>query len=98
MLAQTLLAVDAVEEALEGLELREGGLPHEREHALGGVLWGYLQAAADMAGNQFAGVLLSRTVHRLVFAAVEQQVVAHAAADEALLHTGTGIYCPVELQ
>ena len=38
LLAQPLLAVDAVEGALELLELAERGLAHHLQHAVGGVL------------------------------------------------------------
>ena len=44
LFAQVLFAIDAVELALELIELLERGLAHEVEHAIAGMLGGYLQA------------------------------------------------------
>ena len=70
LLAKTFLAIDAVEDALELVELRERGLAHEIEHAVAGVLGGYLESARNMTGNQLAGVLHSGLVAGLVLAAM----------------------------
>ena len=91
MLVQVLLAADLVELALEVVELLERGFAHEVEHAVAGVLGGYLQSAADVAADEFAGVLAGGTVGGFVLAVVEQQVVTHAAAYEALLDAGQGV-------
>ena len=91
LLAQVLVCVDAVEDALELLKEAERGFAHQVENAVGGVFGSHFQPSADMAGNQFAGVLLGCPVGLLVATAVEQQVVAHSAADEAFLYLGQGI-------
>ena len=44
LLPEVLFAVDAVELSLELIELLERGLAHEMEHAVAGMLRGYLQA------------------------------------------------------
>ena len=85
LLAQVLLAVDAVEDALELVELLERGLAHESQHAFAGMFRGYLQAPRNVAADEFVGVLLCGTVALLVLAAMEQQVVTHTAADETPL-------------
>ena len=66
LLMEPFFAVDAVEESLELVELLEGGLAHKVEHAVAGVLRCHLQASADVAGDEFAGVRLSGTVGGLV--------------------------------
>ena len=68
LLTEPFLAVDAVEESLELVELLEGGLAHEVEHAVAGVLWRHFQAPADVAGDEFAGVFLGSTVGGFVLA------------------------------
>ena len=45
LFSEILLAVDAVELALEFIELLERRLAHEVEHAIAGVLGGHLQTA-----------------------------------------------------
>ncbi len=84
LLVQSGLAVDAVEDALEHDELPERGLPHEVQHAVARVFGCDLEPAADMTAYQFAGIVLCRLVRIGVVAAVQQEIVAHTAADEAL--------------
>ena len=91
LLVEVLLAADAVELPLELEELLERGLAHETEHTVAGMLGSHFQASADVAGDELAGVFLGGTVGGLVLAVVEQEVVAHAAADEAFLDAGQGI-------
>ena len=45
LLVESFLAVDAVEDALELVELLEGGFAHEPQHTVAGMLGGYLQTA-----------------------------------------------------
>ena len=78
LLAQAFLLIDAVEDALEVVEEAEGGFAHVLEHGIGGVLGGYLEASADMARDEFAGVLACSLIALLVFAVVEEQVVAYS--------------------
>ena len=49
LLIQTVLAIDAVEDALEFLELLERRLPHEFENPVAGVLRRHFQSAADVS-------------------------------------------------
>ena len=62
LLAQVLLAVDAVELALEVVKLLERGLAHQLEHAVAGVLGRHLQLAAHVAGDQLACILAGNAV------------------------------------
>ena len=70
LLAQVFLAVDAVEDALELSELTERRFAHEHEHAVAGVLGGHFESSADVARDEFAGILHGRTVGRLVLALI----------------------------
>ena len=97
LLVQALLATDAVEDALEVIELLERGFAHEVEHTVAGVLWGNLQTAADVAGDEFTCILAGSLVGCFVLAVIKQQVVAHAAADEALLDARQGIDGTVDI-
>ena len=91
LLVQSFFAVDAVEEALEFVELREGRLAHQVEHMVAGMLRSYFQPTADVSRYQLARVLGSSAVDCLVLAPVEQQVVAYATAYEAPLDLGNSI-------
>jgi hypothetical protein len=66
LLSQVLLAVDAVEDALEGVELLERGFAHEPKYTVAGMFGSHLEASADMAADEFTGVLLGNTVGRLI--------------------------------
>lgn len=85
LLVQVFLAVDAVEDTFELLKLSERGLAHESQDIVGGMLWCHLQASADVMTNQFTGILPCALIGFLVFALMEKKVIAHSAADEALL-------------
>ena len=98
LFAEVLLAVDAVELALELVELLERGLAHQLQHSVAGVLGGHLQAPADVSADQFPGVLAGCLVGFLVLAAVEEQVVTHAAAYEASLDAGQGIHSMIDVE
>ena len=98
LLVQSLLAIDAVEDALKVLEQLERGLTHEHEHAVAGVFGCYLQATADVAADELACVVIGCTVAGFVLAAMEQQVVANATADEAFLNLRKGIDRVIDLQ
>ena len=67
LLMESFFAVDAVEEALELVELLEGGFAHQVEHTVAGVLRRHLQASADVMADEFTGVFLCGTVGGLVF-------------------------------
>ena len=62
------------------------------------MLGGHLQPSADVVADELTGVLLSGPVALLVAAAVEQQVVAHTAAYEALLDAGQAVNSMVEVE
>jgi len=98
LLVKVLLAVDAVELALEVVELLEGRLAHEVEHTVAGVLRCHLQSSAYMTGDKLPCVFLGRTVGLLVLAAVEKQVIAHTAAYEAALDARHGVYGVVDVE
>ena len=58
----------------------------------------YLQATADMAGNELAGIFLRTFVSVRVLALVQQQVIAYTAANEGLLDAGQGIYGMIDVE
>ena len=68
LLVEMLLAIDAVEDALELVELLERRLAHEVQYAVAGVFGSNLQTSADMFRNQFAGIVHSSFVRLLVLA------------------------------
>ena len=98
LLVEAFLLVDTVEDALELMEELERWLAHEAQHAVGGVLGCHLQSSAHMAGDEFARVLPRRLVGFLVFALMQQEVIAHAAADKALLHARQGIDGMIDIE
>ena len=51
-----------------------------------------------MATDELTGIIAGSLVRLLVARAVQQQVVAHTAADEALLDTGQGIDRMVDVE
>ena len=97
LLSQPFLTADAVELSFEVIELLEGRFAHEVQHVVAGVFRSHLQTSADMAGDEFTSIFLSGTVGMFVLAVIEQQVVAHAAADETFFHFGQGIDSPVDV-
>ena len=62
------------------------------------MLWCDLQTAAHMPCDELAGIVHCCLVTRLVLAAVQQQVVAHATANIAVLDAWQGIHCAIHLQ
>ena len=98
LLMEPLLGVDAVKDAFELVELLEGRLAHEHEHLVGGVLGSHFETPADMTADEFAGVLGGGLVAMLVGASVQEQVVAHATADETLLDLRQGINGLIHLE
>ena len=98
LFAEVLFTIDAVELALELIELLERGLAHEVQHTLAGMFGGYLQATRHMAGDEFSGVFLGGTVGCLILAAIQQEVVAHTTADEAALDARQGIDGMVDVE
>lgn len=67
LLIEVLLAANAVELALELIELLERRLAHKLEHTVAGVLRCHFQASADVMADEFTGVFLCGTVGGLVF-------------------------------
>ena len=98
LLVEVLLAIDAVEDALELVELLERRLAHESEHMVGSMFGRHLQTSADMILNQFACVLHSGLVRLLVLATIQEQVVAHTTANETLFDAWQGIDGTINLQ
>ena len=70
LLVQVLFAADAVELSLKLVEQLERGFAHELQHTVAGVLGCHFQPAADMASNEFTGVLLSGAVGGLVLTSI----------------------------
>ena len=98
LLAQAAVVVDAVELPLEVVEEAEGGFAHQLQHTVAGVLWGHLKASADVPRDELARVVGGSAVEGFVAPVVEQQVVAHAAADVAVFDAGQGIYGTVDIE
>lgn len=63
-----------------------------------GVFGCHFQAAGDMVSDKFFGICVCGLVAILVVRAVEQQVIAHAAAYEALFDTWHGIDGSVDVK
>ena len=70
LLIEVLLTIDAVEDALEVVELLERRLTHQVKHAFAGMFRSYLQSSADVTRNQFAGIFHGRLVGCLVLALI----------------------------
>ena len=98
LLVEVFLATDAVEDALELVELLERWFAHQSQHAVGGVFRGNLQASADMSLDEFAGVFHGSLVRFLVLAAMQEQVVAHTTANETFLDAGQGVDSAIYLK
>ena len=98
LLVQAFFAVDAVEHLLECFKLLERRFAHDGQHVVRRVLGSHLEPSADVAGNEFAGILAGMAVDGFVAVVVQQQVVAHAAAYERLLDAGQGIDRSVEVE
>jgi len=98
LLVEMLLAADAVEDALEVEELLERRFAHQSQHAVAGMFGCHFQSSADVACDEFACVLAGSLVGSVVLAVIKQQVVAHAAAYEALLDAGQGIDSVVDVE
>ena len=98
LLAQAFFAVDAVENLLERLELGKRRFAHHAEHTVAGMFGGHFEAAADVAGDEFARILAGTLVHLRILALVEQQVVAHTTSDERLLDARQGVHGVVDVE
>ena len=70
LLVEMLLAIDAVEDALEFVELLERWFAHQHQYVVAGVFWSNLQSTANMVGDEFAGILLGGTVSMLVLTSI----------------------------
>ena len=87
-----------VKNLLKGIKLLKRRLAHDPEYLLAGVLGRHLQAPRNMPANQLFGIGAIGPGGSLVSRAVEQQVVAHAAANETLLDPGQGINGMVKIE
>ena len=96
LLSQSLFPAYPVEYCLELSEKAERGFPHQAQDIGRCVLGRHLQSAADMPCYQLAGVCGRRGVCLLVGRVVEEQVIAYAGADEALLDPWYGVDGTVE--
>ena len=88
LLVEVLTTANILENLLELVEETEGWFAHDIENVVAGVLGRHLQSATHVIGYQFARIFPCSTVQILVLVVVEKEVVAHAAADEALLDAG----------
>ena len=70
LLIEVFLTIDAIEDALEVVELLERRFTHQVKHAFAGMFRSYLQSSADVARNQFAGIFHRRLVGCLVLALI----------------------------
>lgn len=98
LLVEVCLAIDAVEDVLEIVKLSEWRFAHQLQYVVAGVFWSHLQSSADMFGDEFAGILHGSLVAFFVFAMMQNEVVAHTAADETLLDAGNSIDATVDIQ
>ncbi len=98
LLAESRFAVNAVEQVFEGLEQSERRFAHHVEYAGRGVFRCHLQPATHMARDEFAGVVGSGTVYVGMRAVVQQEVIAHATANEGTLDAGQCVNGVVEFE
>ena len=70
LLVEGFLAIDAVEDALEVVELLERWLAHQVKHTFAGMFRSYLQSSAHMASNQLTRIFHRRLVGCLVLALI----------------------------
>ncbi len=71
LLTQSFFTVDSVEYLLELTELAERRFAHDVEHAVRGMLRSHFQTAADMAGDELAGIFLRTFVGVRILALVQ---------------------------
>lgn len=98
LLVEMLLLIDAIEDALEVVEQLERGLAHQSQHAVAGVFRSHLQSTTYMAGDEFAGIIHSSPIGGFVLTVMQDEVVAHTAADETLLDTGQRIDSTIDVE
>ena len=70
LLAQVLVVIDAVKNALEVIELRERRLPHQHQHVVAGMFGCHLESSADMTGDEFPRIFHGSLVGVLVLALI----------------------------
>ena len=63
LLIEVFLTIDAIEDALEVIELLERWLTHEVENTLAGMLRGNLQTTTDVILDEFTSVFHSSLIH-----------------------------------
>ena len=85
LLVESFFAVYAVERLFELFEQGERRFAHVLQYVVACVLRRYLQSSAHVVAYQFSRILTCGLVGLLVLALVQQQVVAHSSAYEALL-------------
>ena len=98
LLPQVVTCVYFVEYLFELLKLLERRLAHQFQDIVRGVFRGDFQPSADVVAYEFTGVFPCRLVAFFVSALVQQQVIAHAAADETLLDAWHGVNGSVYFQ
>ena len=98
LLTQAALAVYLVEDAAELAEELKRRFAHDVEHIVRSMLRRHLQATRDMALYKLAGILTRHAVDVIVLAAMKQEVVPHAGADERLLYLWQGIDGMIDIE
>ena len=86
LLAQILFPVNLVKNLLKLLELPERWLPHKLKHAIRSMFRRHFQPSAHMLTYQLTRIFACGVITFLVFAFVQQKVVAHSAAYKTFLY------------
>ena len=98
LLTKVFLFIYTIEDTHELAELLERGLTHKGEHTVGGMLGSHFKPTAHMARDELARVAAGSLIAFLVLAVMEEQVVAHAGTNEALLYLGQRIHGMIDIE
>ena len=98
LLIEAFPATDVIKDFLELVEQAEGGLAHDIQHVVRGVLGSYFESAAYVVADEFSGVFAGCPVKGFVLPVMQQKVISDAAADEALLDIGYAVHLTIDFQ
>lgn len=98
LLTKASLTVDTVEDLLKLFKLCERRLAHQAEHTVAGVFRCHFQPSTHMVTNQLTGVFLCCLVGVGIATFVQQQIIAHPAADKTFLHSWQTVYNTIQFE
>ena len=92
LLPKIFLLIYLVEDALKFLKLCKTWLSHATQHLVAGVFGSHFKTPTHVISYQFLGIFHRCIIHFLVFALVEQQVVAYTTADKTFLYLRQSVH------